>query len=82
MAEIKLRLFFTANNSNSRGCAGIAATGDTRRAHYFIHVKEMLLLADSKLRSRGRPIFLVVSCHDLPCRDWVICTTLQKQKNF
>ena len=26
------------------------------------------------ITSRGRPVFLVVSCHNLLCQDWVICT--------
>ena len=40
-------LFFFSNNFNLRGCAGVAATGGTRRAHNFIPVKDILLLADS-----------------------------------
>ena len=39
--------FFSSNNSNLRGCAGVAATGGTRRAHNCIPVKDIVLLADS-----------------------------------
>ena len=46
MAEIKLR-HFSNNNFKMRACARVAATGGTRRAHHFIHVKGILLLADS-----------------------------------
>ena len=42
-------VFFTATASM---CAGVAATGGTRPAHHFRHVKETLLLPDS-----GRPVF-------------------------
>ena len=45
MAEIKLLAFFF-NIFNLRGCASVAATCGTRRAHHFTHVKEMLLLPD------------------------------------
>ena len=35
------------------------------------------------ITSRGRPVFLVVFCHDLLCQDWIVCTPfLQKPKNF
>ena len=35
------------NNFILRGCAGVAATGGARRAHYCMPVKDILLLADS-----------------------------------
>ena len=47
IAEMKLRAFFLSNNFNWRGCAGVAATGGTRRAHNCTPVKDILLLADS-----------------------------------
>ena len=47
MAEIKLREGLYRNNFNFCGCAGVAATGATRRAHHFTQEKEILLLADS-----------------------------------
>ena len=39
--------FFFSNNFNWCGCAGVAATGGTRRAHNCTPVKDILLLADS-----------------------------------
>ena len=47
MAEIRLRVFFSSNNFNWRGCAGVAATSGSRRAHRFTHVKMSSLIADS-----------------------------------
>ena len=38
---------FSRNNFNLRGCAEVAATGGTKRAHHFTHVEGMLLLPDS-----------------------------------
>ena len=40
------------NNSNMRDCAGVAATGGTRRAHHFKYGKDLLLLADSNYITR------------------------------
>ena len=80
IAEIKLRTFF-CNNNNLRGCAGVSATGGTRRLHHFLHVKKTLLPPDFKY-IKWAPVFLVVSCHDLLCQGWVTCTRfLQKPKN-
>ena len=80
MAEIKLRAFFYRNNFNLRGCAGVATTGGTRNAHHFIHGKRVYCLL-LPLASRGRPMFHVVSCHDLLCQDWVICTPFLQKPN-
>ena len=46
--------FCCRNNFNLRGCAGVAATGGTRLAHHLVHVKEMLLLADSSYTTRAQ----------------------------
>ena len=54
MVEIKLR-FFYRKNFNLRGCAGVAATGGTRRAHHFMHVKSCYCLV-IPITSRGRPV--------------------------
>ena len=41
------KLSFPLREKTMRGCAELAATGGTRRAHHFINVKEILLVPDS-----------------------------------
>ena len=75
-------LCFFGNNFNLRGCAGVVATGGTRRSHNCIHVKSILLLADSNYITWA-PSIPFVSCNDLLCRDWVFCKHVrQKQKKL
>ena len=77
-ARSELRAFFR-KNFILRGCAGVAATGGTRRAHHPTHVKEILLLPDSNNVTQT-PVFRVVSCHDLQCQDWVTHRSFRNQR--
>ena len=55
MAKIKLRAFLPQQHKFA-WLPGVAATGGTRRAHHFMHIKEMLLLADSNYITWARSI--------------------------
>ena len=82
MAKNKLGLF-CRNNINLRGCPRVAATGGTRRAHNCIHVKDILLLADSNYITWAPSIPCCLLLRPPVSRFGILQKLLTKtQKNF
>ena len=67
MTEIKMRAFFFRGNLVAPDMPTISHT--YKRCYCFL----------IPITSRGCPVFRVVSCHDLLCQDWVICTRFRQE---